>query len=54
MKRARLFSAILGFVLAAAGVATDNRLLIWAAMVALSVALAIRLWLRRRGASAPS
>ena len=49
MNRARLFSALLGFILALAGVATDNRMLTWAAMVALAVALAIRLWSRRKG-----
>ncbi len=48
MNRARLFSALLGFILALAGVATENRLLVWASMVALAVALALRLWTRRR------
>lgn len=48
MRRARLFSAVLGFVLALTGVVLDNRLLVWAAMVVLAVALALRLWLRRR------
>jgi hypothetical protein len=49
MNRARLFSALLGFMLALAGIVTENRMLVWAAMVALAVALAIRLWSRRRG-----
>ena len=49
MRRARLFSAILGFLLALAGVVLNNRLLVWSAMAVLAVALALRLWLRRRG-----
>lgn len=43
-----MFSAVLGFTLAVAGVVLDNRLLVWAAMVVLAVALALRLWLRQR------
>lgn len=53
MRRARLFSALLGFTLALAGIVTDNQMLVWAAMVALAVALAIRLWSRRRDAGVP-
>lgn len=45
----RLFAAILGFLLAAAGVALDNRYLIWAAMAVLGTALVLRIYLRRRG-----
>lgn len=45
----RLYAAVLGFLLAGAGVALDNRYLVWAAMVVLAVALALRLYLRRRG-----
>jgi Flp pilus assembly protein TadB len=48
MRRARLFSAVLGFLLALAGVVLDNRLLVWSAMAVLAVALGLRLWLRRR------
>ena len=48
MIRAKLFLAVLGFCLAAAGVALDNRLLVWAAMVVLATAMALRLWLNRR------
>ncbi len=44
-----VYSAVLGFLLAGAGVALDNRPLVWAAMVLLGAALAIRLVLRRRG-----
>jgi len=47
MRRARLFSAVLGFLLALGGVVLENRLLVWAAMVSLAVALALRL--RDRG-----
>jgi hypothetical protein len=52
MRRARLFSAVLGFLLALAGVALDNRLLVWAAMVVLAVALGLRLWVRRQETAA--
>lgn len=44
----RLFFAVLGFLLAAAGVALDNRYLVWAAITVLAVALALRLYLRRQ------
>lgn len=54
MNRARLFSALLGFGLAVLGIARDDRRLIWAAMVALAVALAIRFWSRRRSRPASS
>ncbi|MBP6668970.1 MAG: hypothetical protein KA180_05945 [Gemmatimonadales bacterium] len=45
----RLFFAVLGFLLAGAGVALDSRYLVWAAMAVLAGALALRLYLRRRG-----
>jgi len=48
MRRLKLFFALTGLSLAVAGVATDNRPLVWVAMVLLAVALGIRLWLRRR------
>ncbi len=48
MRRLKIFSAVLGFLLATAGVALENRLLVWAAMVVLAVALGLRLWLRRQ------
>ena len=51
MRRLKLFLAALGFTLAAAGVALDQRSLVWGAMVALVGALAIRLWERRRRAA---
>jgi hypothetical protein len=47
MRRLKLFLAALGFTLAAAGVALDQRPLVWGAMVGLGGALAIRLWERR-------
>lgn len=53
MIRARLFSAVLGFILAVLGVARDDRRLIWAAMVALAVALALRLISRHRDRTTP-
>jgi hypothetical protein len=47
MKRLKLFLAALGFTLAAAGMALDQRPLVWGAMAGLAGALAIRLWERR-------
>lgn len=44
----RLYFAILGFLLAAAAVALDNRYLVWAALSVLSVALILRLYLGRK------
>jgi Flp pilus assembly protein TadB len=52
VRRVRVYSATLGFLLAVAGVVLDNRLLVWAAMVVLAVALGLRLWLRRRDSRA--
>jgi Flp pilus assembly protein TadB len=51
MRRFKRFLAVLGFTLAAVGVALDQRLLVWAAMIVLGAALGLRLWLRRRGAA---
>lgn len=58
MRRLKLFLSVLGFLLAAVGVALDRRVLVWAALALLAAALAIRLWERRRvshpaGASDP-
>jgi hypothetical protein len=53
MNRARIFSALVGFTLAVAGLVTENRMLVWAAMVALAAALAIRFWSRRSGGGSP-
>lgn len=49
MRRLKLFLAVLGFLLAAAGVALDRQPLVRAAIGVLAVALALRLWLRRSG-----
>ena len=48
MRRLKLFLAVLGFALAAAGMALDRRSLVWGAMAGLAGALAIRLWERRK------
>jgi hypothetical protein len=48
VSRLKLFLSILGFLLAAVGVALDRRVLVSAALAALAAALAIRLWERRR------
>jgi Flp pilus assembly protein TadB len=48
MRRLKLFLAILGFSLAAGGIALNNQPLVWAAMGVLAAALGIRFWLRRR------
>lgn len=47
MMRLKVFLAVLGFLLAAAGVVLDQRPLVWAAMAILALSLAFRLWLRR-------
>lgn len=44
----RLYFAILGFLLAAAAVALENRYLVWAALSVLSMALILRLYLGRK------
>jgi len=51
MRRAKWFSATLGFLLALLGVVLENRPLVWAAMVSLAVALALRLRDRGRSSS---
>lgn len=48
MRRLKLFLAVLGFVLAAAGIGLDSQPLVWAAMIVLAAALALRFWLRRQ------
>lgn len=53
MNRARLFSAVLGFILALAGIVLENRMLVWAAIVVLAVALGLRLLARRRLQDSP-
>lgn len=51
MHRAKLFLALLGFFLAAAGVALENKPLVWAAMAVLAAALILRFWLKRKAAT---
>jgi hypothetical protein len=48
MRRLKLVLAVLGFTLAAAGMALEQRVLVWGAMIGLAGALAIRLWERRQ------
>jgi Flp pilus assembly protein TadB len=48
MSRLKLFLALLGFLLAAAGIARDSQPLVWVAMAVLAGALGLRLWRRRR------
>jgi hypothetical protein len=48
MTRFKILLALLGFALAAGGVTLNQRLLVWAALIALAGALAVRLWERRR------
>ena len=52
MRRFKLVLAVTGFSLAAVGVALDLRIMVWAAMIVLTGALAIRLWGRRRQTTA--
>ncbi len=53
MIKARIFVALLGFLLAVAGIYLDNRQLIWAAMALLGVTLALRYWGKQRPAPPP-
>lgn len=52
MIKARIFVALLGFLLALGGIYFDNRQLIWAAMAVLGVTLALRYRTRGRVDSA--
>ncbi|HEY7683956.1 MAG TPA: hypothetical protein VH879_15015 [Gemmatimonadales bacterium] len=52
MRRLKLFLAVLGFTLALAGIALDQRPVVWAAIIVLAAALALRLWERRRSTGA--
>lgn len=52
MRRVKLVLAVTGFSLAAVGVALDLRIMVWAAMIVLTGALAVRLWERRRQTTA--
>jgi hypothetical protein len=54
VRRAKLYFALVGFILAVAGVSLDNRPLVWTATAALAVALGLRLWLKRAEASPPA
>ncbi len=53
MRRAKLFLALLGFLLAAAGVALGIEPLVWTAMAVLAAALVLRLCLKRKAATQP-
>ncbi len=53
MRRAKLFLALLGFLLAVVGVALENKPLVWAAMAVLAAALVLRLCLKRKAATQP-
>lgn len=46
MRRVKIYLAVLGFTLAAAGEAMDMRPLVWAALSVLAMALGLRLWER--------
>ena len=48
MRRVKVFLALLGFLLAAVGVALENKPLVWTAMAVLAAALILRLWPRRK------
>jgi hypothetical protein len=49
MTRLRLGLSLLGLALAIAGLVLENRVLVWAAMAVLGLALVLRLALGRRG-----
>ena len=48
LETVRLVSAIAGLMFLVAGVALDSRLIVWAAIVLLSVAFIVRLYLRKK------
>ncbi len=48
MNRLKTALIAVGFPLAAAGVLLNDRRVVWAAIVALTIALGLRLYLRRR------
>jgi hypothetical protein len=48
MSRLRLILSVIGLGLAAVGAITDNRILVWAAIVVISVSIAIRIITRAR------
>ena len=47
LSRIRLILAVAGLVFAVAGVATDNHLIVWAAIALLAISFLIRLVLKR-------
>lgn len=53
MNRAKYWLSMAGMALAVVGVATENRYVVWAAIVVLALAVAVRLLLRRRRSDQP-
>ena len=53
MNRAKYWLSMAGMALAVVGVATENRYVVWAAIVVLGLAVAVRLVLRRRRSDTP-
>lgn len=49
LNRLRLVLAISGLVFTIAGLATDNRIIVWTAIGLLGAAFLLRLYLRKRG-----
>lgn len=47
MPQFRLGLAVVGLIVAVAGVLRDDRRLVWVAIVAIGLSIAIRMWLRR-------
>lgn len=54
MSRVRLFTLVLGCLLALSGLALENRRLVWAAIAVLAAALALRLHARWQQSRPPS
>lgn len=48
MAQFRLGLAVLGLIVAVAGVLRDDRRLVWVAIAAIGTSIGIRMWLRRR------
>lgn len=53
MTRAKYWLSMAGMALAVVGVATENRYVVWAAIVVLGLAVAVRLVLRSKRSDTP-
>jgi hypothetical protein len=52
LHQVKQFAALLGFALAVGGIASGERVVVWAAIVCLAVSFLLRSWLRRQNDAA--